>query len=213
MARKQLILIGQALASAVSSINMAKQLLREIEEENREDTKAMPGITGKFEGEFMAGSDGKKYPVSENYASKSLLVYGDTLKMVEEDGRPFFKQIDRVKRLSVNGILAKKDGKWHAVTSDGSYGLLSAGVAFHNGREGDEVVVIIPAENKRVPFAAFEKMLNERPKEVVVVPEGPVEVLKKPVEKEKVVKEEKEEKPVEKVEKPKAKKIMTDELR
>ena len=205
---------------------MAKQLLREIEEENREDTKAMPGITGKFEGEFMAGSDGKKYPVSENYASKSLLVYGDTLKMVDEEGRPFFKQIDRVKRLSVNGILAKKDGKWHVVTSDGSYGLLSAGVAFHNGKEGDEVVVIIPAENKRVPFAALEKMLNDRPKEVVVekkedltpvLPEVPV---KKPVEKPKVVKEVKEEKlvevkekPAEKVEKPKSKKIMTDELR
>lgn len=200
MARRQIVLINQALSSAISSINMARGLLQEIEHESRDVAKEMPGIIGKFDGESMLAPDGKKYPVSENYASKSQLVCGDTLKMVEENGRPFFKQIDRVKRVNTTGILAKKDGRWTVVTSDGSYNILSSAISFHQGSEGDEVSVIIPAENKRVPFAAFDRLLKEKAPKVEAKVEGEKEVKReeKPEEKKPVVKKEAEKKKEEK---------------
>ena len=38
-------------------------------------------IEGVFDGQKMAGPDGKEYPVPANYASKSKLVEGDILKL------------------------------------------------------------------------------------------------------------------------------------
>lgn len=161
MGKNQIQLIGQALQAAVSSINLAKQMLGELEKEVRVSAKDLPGITGTFDGEAMTCADGKKYQVPENYASKSMLVFGDTLKMVEEGGEKLFKQIERVKRITEAGILAKKEGKWHAVTAEGSYKLLPAAVSFHAGEEGDEVTVTIPQDNRRAPFAALETVKKE----------------------------------------------------
>jgi len=174
--RHQVQLINQALAAAVSSINLARQLLREVEAGARTPSRDLPGIEGKFDGEAMVAAEGKKYSVSENYASKSLLVVGDTLKMVTEGDRHLFKQIERVKRVRVEGILTKKEGRWHAVTADGSYRILPAAVNFHRGVEGDEVVVLLPQDNKRVGFAALERVLKEP--EGKVVPKEPKEGVK-----------------------------------
>lgn len=161
MGKNQIQLIGQALQAAVSSINLAKQMLGELEREVRVSAKDLPGVTGTFDGEAMTCPDGKKFQVPENYASKSMLVFGDTLKMVEEGGEKLFKQIERVKRITEAGILAKKEGKWHAVTAEGSYKLLPAAVSFHAGEEGDEVTVTIPQDNRRAPFAALETVKKE----------------------------------------------------
>ena len=38
-------------------------------------------VEGVFDGQKMAGPDGKEYPVPANYASKSKLVEGDILKL------------------------------------------------------------------------------------------------------------------------------------
>ena len=159
--RHQVQLINQALSAAVSSINLARQILREVEAATRTPPRDLPGIAGKFDGEAMVTDKGEKYPVSENYASKSLLVVGDTLKMVTEGDHRLFKQIERVRRVRVEGILTKKEGRWHAVTADGSYRILPAAVSFHRGGEGDEVVVLLPQDNKRVGFAALERVLKE----------------------------------------------------
>src|SRR3990167_2366131 len=121
MSNNKIDLIRQALGAAESSIRLAKQLLGELERapsvsaDKPKQHKEMPGITGVFDGEEMVAEAGEKYPVPANYASKSLLVVGDTLKLVEERGEKRFKQIEHVKRHKSVGILTKKDGKWKVV--------------------------------------------------------------------------------------------------
>ena len=91
MDSKNFELIRQSLAAAESSIKLAKQLLSELESGNAISKVStvpngadLPGITGIFDGENMISESGEVFPVPANYASKSMLVVGDTLKLVEE---------------------------------------------------------------------------------------------------------------------------------
>src|SRR3972149_11986001 len=166
MAKKNIDLISQALGAAESSIRLAKQLLAEMEGVNgvqttKDKLEELPGITGIFDGENMVAGDGQTFPVPANYASKSILVVGDTLKLVEEGKEKRFKQIEHVKRHKTNGILTKKDGKWAAVTPEGSYKLLSSSIEHFGGENGDEVLLQIPANNLQSIWAAVEKITKK----------------------------------------------------
>lgn len=164
MSANKIDLIRQALTASESSIKLVRQLLSELESGGIRDkpkAKEMPGITGVFEGETMTTEKGEKYPVPENYASKSILVVGDTLKLVEDGGKKRFKQIEHVKRHKTTGIIAKKEGKWTAVTSEGSYRILPAAVDHFKGEAGDEILVQLPANNLQTPWAAVEKVTKK----------------------------------------------------
>src|SRR4030065_1809533 len=140
-------LIRQALSAAESSLKLARHLLSEVEREglwNKPKAKELPGILGVFDGQNMVTEKGETYPVPENYASKSILVVGDTLKLVEQGGEKRFKQVEHVKRHKTDGILTKKDGKWAAVTPEGSYKVLNASVDHFGGQIGDEVLLRLP---------------------------------------------------------------------
>ncbi len=167
-------LINQSLSAAASSINLAKQLLSELTlvksplgsqpsatpGPKTPDISAiqLPGIIGTFDGQFMNTDDGSKFQIPENYASKSMIVFGDKLKMVDVNGEKRFKQIERTKRQRASGMIVKKEGRYHVVTSDGSYKVSSAAVSFFGGQEGDEAHIILPLNNKHVPFAALESI-------------------------------------------------------
>ena len=157
-------LIRQALSAAESSLKLARQLLGDLEKEgvkNKPRVNELPGITGIFDGQNMVTESGDKYPVPENYASKSILVVGDTLKLVEQGKEKRFKQVEHVKRHKTNGILTKKDGKWAAVTPEGSYKLLSSSIDHFSGETGDEVLLQIPANNLQSIWAAVEKITKK----------------------------------------------------
>lgn len=130
-----------------------------------------------------------------NYASKSKIVFGDTLKMVEDQDKKLFKQIERVKRLNKVGILSKKEGQMVVVTGDGTYKILQVAVEFYGLTEGGQVQILIPEENVHAPFAAIDKNLEES-----TVLESPKVQIVKPEEKKVEIK--KEEKKVEVVKKP-----------
>lgn len=167
-------LINQALSAAASSINLAKQLLGELTlvkstlgsqppatpspKTPEISALQLPGVIGTFDGQFMNTDDGAKFQVPENYASKSMIVFGDKLKMVDVNGEKRFKQIERTKRQRSNGMIVKKEGRYHVVTSDGSYKVSSAAVSFFGGKEGDEAHIILPLNNRHVPFAALESV-------------------------------------------------------
>ncbi|OGC49789.1 hypothetical protein A2716_00290 [candidate division WWE3 bacterium RIFCSPHIGHO2_01_FULL_40_23] len=162
--------VNNALNQAVNFINQAKNLMKEVEAQaGIPSARNLPGVLGKFMGEYMETEAGEKIDIPANYASKSTLVYGDKLKQYEENGEKRFKQIERIRRLRVEGILAKKEGKWHAVTSDGSYRVLDVSVNHYGGVEGDPVVVLLPLDDKFVPFAAVESIPGKTPKSVVKV--------------------------------------------
>ena len=175
MSAAKIDLIRQALSASESSIKLARQLLGELEKDGRQGmqkAKELPGVTGIFDGLNMVTDKGETHPVPENYASKSILVTGDTLKLVEQGKERRFKQIEHVKRHKATGILAKKDGKWAAVTPEGSYLLLAASVEHFSGNAGDEVLVQLPANSLQTTWAAVEKISKkegqkEAPKEKV----------------------------------------------
>jgi len=161
----------QAVKSAETSLKLALQLLgrspRSVEE--KKDWSHLKFIEGTFDGSHMVDAGGKKYQVNDNYATKSMLVYGDKLRAYDENGKYWFKQVDKVRREKVSGMLTQKAGVWHVVTSDGSYKVSPEAVTFLNLKINDEVNVFLPSNNKRVPFATldFVKKMSEEKKEVV----------------------------------------------
>ncbi len=152
-AKNRIQLLSQALSAAASSINLAKQLINEIEREG--GAVEPPGLIGKYDGNFMVTEAGKKYPVPDNYAAKTLLVYGDKLKMVEGPTGRRFKHIGKTPRVEAEATLTVKDGRFVAVTSEVSYKLIQSWVSHLGGEEGDKVKILIPKEEKHVPFAAL----------------------------------------------------------
>jgi len=71
-------------------------------------------VEGVFDGQKMAGPDGKEYPVPANYASKSKLVEGDILKLtIADDGSFIYKQIGPIDRTQVIGTLQQHDGAYY----------------------------------------------------------------------------------------------------
>jgi hypothetical protein len=153
-------LLSQALSAAVSSLNLARQIVNEIDHVGSFET---PGLVGKYDGMFMVTEAGKKYPVPDNYAAKTKLVYGDKLKMVEGPEGRRFKYIGRVPFTELEAKLTLKDGRFVAVAKEGSYKLLQSAVRHYNGEEGDKLVVLIPKDEKHAPFAALQKIAGKEP--------------------------------------------------
>jgi len=206
--QNRLQLLSQALSAASSSINLAKQLIDEIQREG--GAFETPGLIGKYDGMFMVTEAGKKYPVPDNYAAKTQLVYGDKLKMVEGPEGRRFKHIEKIPRVEVEAALTVKDGRFVAVSLEGSYKLIQSAVRYLRGEEGDKVRILLPRDEKHAPFAAIvgvagkEAKREERKEET----REKVEVEKKPAAR-KVAKEKKpkaEEKAKTKAAKPTTKK-------
>ena len=182
---KQIELIRQALSASESSIRLAKQLLDELEQGSSSkgvDT-ALPGIIGTFDGESMVTESGDKYPVPANYASKSMLIVGDTMKLVNENGSKRFKQIEHVKRYKTKGTLTKKDGKFHVVSQEGSYKVLPASVDHAGIAVGEELQIFIPAKNQTASWAAIESPSGRSEKAADKIQETVVEKAKEVEEK------------------------------
>ena len=157
-------LLRQALSASESSMKLAKQILNDIERgatvPEKQMKKVLPGVMGTFDGENMVTESGEKYPVPANYASKSMLVVGDTLKLVDEKGGKKFKQIEHVKRYKTEGVLTKKDGKFHVVATEGSYRVLPAAVDYFKASVEDKINIWIPAKNQIVSWAAIESVVG-----------------------------------------------------
>ncbi len=119
-------------------------------------------VEGVFDGERMMGTDGIKYNVPPNYASKSKLVEGDILKLViKQDGSFVFKQIGPVERDRIVGTLVVDDHGNFAVTSDDgdTYRILTASVTYFKGSPGDEIVAFVPM-GQESSWAAVENIIN-----------------------------------------------------
>lgn len=171
MNEKNIRAIKDFIISAEKSIKNAKRLLKEIMDEegiksddlnidtaglnsySEEDLKIVEGV---FTWEEMFGSDGNKYPVPANYASKSKLVQGDKLKMtVDPTGRMTYKQIEPIERESKIGLIAKDWVRFQAIIDGKSYNLLTASVTHFKAKVGDKVTVLVP-KGKEATYAAVD---------------------------------------------------------
>jgi hypothetical protein len=117
-------------------------------------------VEGIFDGQKMAGPDGKEYPVPANYASKSKLVEGDVLKLTITDGGGFvYKQIGPIERRQIIGTLVLHDGSYYVEANGREYRILLASVTYFRINVGDQVTIIIPEENPEATWAAVEAAL------------------------------------------------------
>jgi len=124
-------------------------------------------IEGIFDGQNMVGPDGKQYSIPANYASKSKLVVGDTLKLtIMPDGSFLYKQIGPVERARLVGLLAKdetSDG-YRVLVGNTSYKVLLASITYFKGEPGDEVVILAP-KGQESEWAAVENIIRASVKE------------------------------------------------
>lgn len=112
-------------------------------------------IEGVFDGQIMIDKDGKNYPVPANYASKSKLVEGDIMKLtITEDGKFLYKQIGPIPRKDVIGTLVHHNDKYFVEVSGREYEILYASVTYFRLKEGQQVSVVIPANNEHARWAA-----------------------------------------------------------
>lgn len=119
-------------------------------------------LTGVFDGQNMIGDDGKEYTVPPNYASKSKLLEGDTLKLIiEREGRFIYKQIQPVDRKRITATLDYDilKNQYIAVSGERVWRLLMAAVTYFKGEKGDEVILLIPQE-KPSRWAAVENIIK-----------------------------------------------------
>ena len=152
----QLIEVGNTQEAHTHMLELVS-LKKEIEH-----TTGIRAIEGVFDGEGMVASDGVRYEVSTNYASKSRLVEGDLLKLIIGlDGTYTFKQIGPVDRQRLVGMLTMDESTNEPVACCGQkrYKLLEASVTYFKGIPGDQIVVLVPREEGSV-WAAVETILR-----------------------------------------------------
>lgn len=117
-------------------------------------------VEGVFDGQGMVGSDGVRYAIPENYASKSKLVEGDIMKLIIKiDGGYLFKQIGPVERRRITGRLAIDSSTQEPVVVCGEdvYKVLTASVSYFKGIVGDDVSILVPAGGASV-WGAIEHL-------------------------------------------------------
>jgi hypothetical protein len=166
---KQVKRLHALIQEAETNLAAAKELLISIIGEdgtvltpktsNNEDVggKIVEGI---FDGQKMAGPDGKEYPVPANYASKSKLVEGDIMKLtIADDGSFIYKQIGPIERIQIIGTLVQHDGAYYVEANGHEYRILLASVTYFRIAVGDQVTIIIPADNQETTWAAVEAAL------------------------------------------------------
>lgn len=160
-----LALIAQMLDSAEKSLQSAKHLLRETLGTSGLPVSSKPTLStgavltpagtgvgkiveGEFDGQNMIGPDGKQYPVPANYASKSKLVEGDTLKLtIADDGSFIYKQIGPTERRKILGILVQDErGDYRVIAEGKPYRVLLASLTYFKADLGDEVALEIPLD-------------------------------------------------------------------
>lgn len=179
----KLALLKEMLDSAEANLRSARQIIAELagtgnskEQYTRQAAGLKSGvggmgaasggsvIEGVFDGQKMIGPDGKSYPVPANYASKSKLVPGDTLKLtIADDGTFIYKQIGPVERKRVIGPLIQEDGQYKVLANGKAYKVLLASVTYYKAEVGDNVTLIIP-EFEESEWGAID---NALPKETV----------------------------------------------
>lgn len=173
-----LALIAQSIESAEKNIQSAKLMLKELMggapvskstlaalAEKAQVFAVSEGgkvIEGMFDGQNMIGPDSKQYPVPANYASKSKLVAGDTLKLtISEDGSFIYKQIGPAERKKMLGILMLDEKGDFKVLAEGKpYKVLLASLTYFKAEAGDEVTIVVPKDTE-TEWAAVENVIKK----------------------------------------------------
>ena len=157
---KQVKRLHALIQEAETNLSAAKELLISIVGEDgtiitpRSGTNEEVGgkvIEGVFDGQKMAGPDGKEYPVPANYAILKLTI--------ADDGSFIYKQIGPTERTQIIGTLVQHDGAYYVEANGREYRILLASVTYFRINVGDQVTIIVPTDNQEATWAAVEAAL------------------------------------------------------
>jgi hypothetical protein len=161
LSKSSVINILEDLRVIKKRFNHIENILKESERSQHRPSVDLPGITGKFDGEYMVTAEGAKMSVPKNYAAKSLLVFGDELKRMEQDGKEAYKILSKVERKKIEGLLSKKDGRFVILSDSGTFNLSKNAVEFRNIKQGEWVSAVIPLKGPHGDFAAIDKIIKK----------------------------------------------------
>ena len=161
----QLLQMLSSLVSKEEEERIGQAQLSEDSFSVKTDTEDLAGgriIEGVFDGENMIGPDGKQYSVPANYASKSKLLEGDTMKLtITPNGTFIYKQIGPIDRIRLVGQLEPGLPGSYLVEAEGKkYKVLTASVTYYKGQAGDEVVILVPKSGVSA-WAAVENIVRK----------------------------------------------------
>jgi hypothetical protein len=162
MDQKQILILKKLVAEIDDKLTQAKQLLsRAVNESEVSEPQSISSVGstetehadgthilyGTFNGENFVSEDGTIYPINPNYASKSKLVEGDTLKLtISPEGKFTFKTINPVNRKwSIAKLVASETDPKVVVDGD-EYKVLYASVTYYKAKTGDMLSVIVPSK-------------------------------------------------------------------
>lgn len=178
----KILLIKEMVESADSALHSAKQIIDELTggQQKKSYAKAaekLPSsssdkdegekiVEGIFNGQNMIGKDKNEYPVPANYASKSKLIPGDTLKLtIKEDGSFLYKQIGPVERDRIVGTLTYEDSQYKVIANRKAYKVLLASVTYFKAEVGDKVTLVVP-KNEDSEWGAIENVLPKETEDI-----------------------------------------------
>lgn len=190
--------LQEMIANAEQTITSAKQILAQVSGAGKATSKPIASseesedgeriFFGNFDGQIMIGEDGKQYPVPANYASKSKLVEGDTLKLsITSNGHFVYKQVGPAERKYIFGIIELDEKGNYIVNAEGrKYKMLLAAATYFKIEAGDEITLIIP-QDKNSEWGAIENVLRKASDVTDNIKEIPVIDKTKLIKKEKYI--------------------------
>jgi len=153
--------IAKKLTALMADFN---HLFQSLDNTSEEILAGQTGFTieGYFNGEQMVTSDNQVYEVPTNYASKSKLVEGDSLRLtIGPNGQFVYKQVGPVERRRLIATLEQgSDGHYYAVHDEQRWRLLKASVSYFRAEPGNRIAILIP-KDKPSQYAALENLVTE----------------------------------------------------
>ncbi|MEK7648451.1 MAG: hypothetical protein AAB400_00850 [Patescibacteria group bacterium] len=149
----QSVLMKETIAATLVDLSPSKDDIRIPEQKI---------IEGVFNGEAMIDAFGRVYSVPANYASKSKLIEGDSMKLtMSPSGSFIYKQIGPAERQRLIGTLEQSDSRDYSVRiGERRWRVLTASITYYKGVHGDEVIVLVP-KSAQSTWAAVENIIKK----------------------------------------------------
>ncbi|MBU1110924.1 hypothetical protein KKB83_04890 [Patescibacteria group bacterium] len=137
-------LIAQKIKKIADDLN---QLFSELQ---KDQTPAGEQVVGLFDGEFVVTDSGGKYQVPPNYSSKTMLVPGDKLRLIQEGPQNKFKHIEQAQKFETQGVVVREGDDWVAVCDEGRFRILAASIKHYGVDVGDRIKLYLPTNYKEL---------------------------------------------------------------